>query len=74
LTCKELPGYEQAVATIHKGAYDTIGAAYTALGKWIEVNGYQMNGPCREVYFTDPRSSTPPGEYVTEIRMPVSKI
>ena len=71
--CRELPGYEQMAATIHKGAYDSVGGAYTALGKWIETNGYQIIGPCREIYFTDPRSGTPPNEYVTEIQFPVSK-
>jgi effector-binding domain-containing protein len=71
--CKELPGYEQMATTIHKGAYDSVGSAYNALGKWIETNGYQIIGPCREIYFTDPRSGTPPNEYVTEIQFPVSK-
>ena len=71
--CKELPGYDQMATTIHKGAYNTIGTAYTALGKWIEANGYQISGPCREIYFTDPRSGTPPNEYITEVQFPVAK-
>ena len=71
--CYELPGYEQMAATIHKGTYDSIGSAYIALGKWIETNGYQIIGPCREIYFTDPRSGTLPSEYVTEIQFPVAK-
>ena len=71
--CQELPGYEQMVTTIHKGTYDSVGSAYTSLGKWIETNGYQIIGPCREIYFTDPRSGTPPNEYVTEIQFPVAK-
>ena len=71
--CRELPGYEQMATTIHKGTYDSVGSAYTALGKWIETNGYQIIGPCREIYFTDPRSGTPPNEYVTEIQFPVTK-
>jgi effector-binding domain-containing protein len=71
--CKELPGYDQMATTIHKGAYNTIGTAYTALGKWIEVNGYQISGPCREIYMTDP-SKTKPSEYVTEVQFPVTKV
>ena len=71
--CKELPGYDQMAATIHKGTYDSVGGAYIAMGKWIETNGYQIIGPCREIYFTDPRSGTPPNEYVTEIQFPVGK-
>ena len=71
--CLELPGYEQAATTIHKGAYDSVGSAYNALGKWIEANGYQITGPCREIYYTDPRSGTPPDEYITGIQFPVAK-
>jgi effector-binding domain-containing protein len=71
--CKELPGYEQMATTIHKGSYDTVGGAYGALMKWVEANGYQIIGPCREIYFTDPSSGTPPSEYVTEIQFPVTK-
>ncbi len=71
--CKELPGCDQMATTIHKGKYETVGGAYSALGKWIEANGYQIIGPCREIYFTDPSSGTPPSEYVTEIQLPVGK-
>jgi effector-binding domain-containing protein len=71
---KELPGHERMATTIHKGAYNAVGSAYTALGKWIETNGYQTTGPCREIYYTDPRSGTPVNEYVTEVQLPVSKI
>jgi effector-binding domain-containing protein len=74
IKCKELPGYEKMTTTIHKGAYDAVGSAYTALGKWIETNGYQTIGPCREIYYTDPRSRTPMNEYVTEVQLPAAKI
>jgi effector-binding domain-containing protein len=71
---KELPGYERMATTIHKGPYNTVGSAYAALGKWIETNRYQTVGPCREIYYTDPRSGTPVNEYVTEVQLPVAKI
>jgi effector-binding domain-containing protein len=71
--CKELQGYDRMATTIHKGNYDSVGSAYTALGKWIEANGYQTVGPCREIYFTDPRSDTPVEQYVTEVHVPVAK-
>jgi effector-binding domain-containing protein len=63
----------QVAALTHKGSYETIGQAYNALMQWVETNGYQPSGPCREVYFTDP-AKTPPGEYVTEIQFPAEKI
>jgi effector-binding domain-containing protein len=74
IVCKELPGVERVAATIHKGAYNKVGSAYTALGKWIETNGYQTVGPCREIYFTDPRANTPLNEYITEVQMPIVKV
>jgi effector-binding domain-containing protein len=40
--------------------------------RWIDANGYHMAGPNREVYFTEP-GKAPPGEYVTEIQVPVAK-
>ncbi len=69
----ELPGYNQMATTIHKGSYDTVSAAYAALMKWIEANGYQVAGPSREIYFTDPHSGVAPNEYVTEVQFPVVK-
>jgi effector-binding domain-containing protein len=71
--CKDLPGWDRVASTIHKGNYNTVGEAYTALGRWIETNGFQTVGPCREIYFTDPRSGTPVDQYVTEVQMPVAK-
>ena len=68
---RELPGGEVATAT-HRGPYDTIGNAYNAVASWIERNGYQMAGPGREIYLTDPKHAKP-SEYVTEIQMPVAK-
>ena len=70
--CRELPGYDQMATTIHKGSYESISGAYNALGKWIETNGYQIIGPLREIYMTDP-SKTKPSEYVTEIHFPIAK-
>ena len=63
--CKELPGYDQMVTTIHKGGINSGGPAYAALGKWIEANGY---------YFGDTHSSSPPREFVTEIQLPIAKV
>ena len=71
--CKELPGYDQMVTTIHKGGINSGGPAYAALGKWIETNGYQIIGHDREIYFVDPHITTPPIEFITEIQIPVAK-
>jgi effector-binding domain-containing protein len=69
----ELPGVEEAACTVHKGPYDTIGEAYNALMGWIESNGYEIAGPDRELYFTDPNKVKDPSKYVTEVQLPVKK-
>jgi effector-binding domain-containing protein len=69
----ELPGMDEAVSTIHKGTYDTIGEAYNAIMTWTENNGYQITGNDRELFFTDPRKLKDPSENVTEVQFPVTK-
>lgn len=62
-------------STVHHGAFDSIGAAYGALLRWIETNGYRSAGPTRELFLhvTVPvtREDT---SNVTEIQVPVEKI
>ncbi len=87
IICKELPGYDQMVTTIHKGSINSGGPAQAALAKWMETNNYQIIGhgreiylidyqivgPNREIYFGDTHSSSWPKEFVTEIQYPVTK-
>jgi effector-binding domain-containing protein len=68
-----LPALEQAACTIHKGSYEKVGEAYSAIMAWMEKNGYQGDGPDREVYLSGPNDSKDPGQYVTEIQFPVKK-
>ena len=58
---------------VYKGAYENIGEAYNTLGAWIGTNGYQMAGPCREVYLRGPESGPDSSSYVTEVQLPVEK-
>ena len=69
-----LPGVEKMATVVHNGPFITIGEAYTAILKWIEANGYKINGPAREVYLqpADKASQTDP-DTVTEIQFPVEK-
>jgi effector-binding domain-containing protein len=69
----ELPVMEQAACTIHRGSYETISEAYKALMAWIESNGYQITGPDRELYFTDPGKIKNPVDNITEVQFPVNK-
>ena len=69
----ELPAATMA-ATVHHGAYNTIGDAHTAILTWIEANGYRIVGADREVYLynaTPIRLDDP--TYITEIQYPVEK-
>jgi effector-binding domain-containing protein len=58
--------------TIHRGPYETIGATYGELAGWIDTNGFEVDGPPEELYFSDPQT-TAPADYLTEIRFPVTK-
>ncbi|MHC1782695.1 MAG: MerR family transcriptional regulator [Anaerolineaceae bacterium] len=69
----QLPAAEMA-CVIHQGSYDDFGQAYTALGEWIEANGYRICGSNREIYLSGPESSSDPTNYVTEIQFPVEKV
>jgi len=65
-------GEAAVAAVIHRGPFNNIAETYQGLGAWIEGNGYEIAGPCEEVYLTEP-GNTPPAELMTEIRFPVVK-
>ncbi len=71
----ELPAVESMACVVHNGPFVTIGEAYEAILKWIETNGYGINGPSREIYLrpSSNGSQTDP-ETVTEIQFPVEKV
>ena len=71
---EELPAATVA-ATIHHGAYNTIGRAHEAVIRWIDANGYQITGPDREIciYNTMPVRLDDPS-YITEIQYLVTKV
>lgn len=60
-------------STIHKGSYETLNTAYSAMLGWIEENGYEPCGPNREIYMEGEWSVKSPDDYVTEIQIPVRK-
>jgi effector-binding domain-containing protein len=59
-------------ATYHKGPYDEVAKSYMALFGWMAQNGYEVAGPVREVYWSDPEKSAEE-ELVSEIQIPVKK-
>lgn len=70
LALRQQPALSSAAGVIHRGSYDTLEASYSAIGRWIEENGYRIVGPPREVYLTAPDSPEGP---ITEIQYPVEK-
>lgn len=62
-----------AACLVHKGSYDGLGAAWEALMKWVNEQGYYVSGPCCEVYLNDP-DKVAPEEYLTELQLPVEKL
>ncbi|TAK35638.1 MAG: MerR family transcriptional regulator [Chloroflexota bacterium] len=73
VSVRELPGAESTAIVVHHGSYETIGEAYTALMEWVQLNGYCIVGPIREVYLRGPESGGDPASYVTEVQIPVAK-
>lgn len=81
----EMPRIPQAACLVHQGSYVTLYQAYNALLGWIELNGYRMKGPIREVYLSysadglgfdlPPTYLTKkPGQFVTELQLEIEKI
>ncbi len=70
---RELPAVEQMACVVHRGEYDSIGEAYSALMSWIQANGYRIAGPNREVYVRGAEPGVNPADYVTEVQFPVEK-
>ena len=72
---RELPGVEEVAAVIHHGPFKTLSESYQAVLKWIEDNGYQINGPCREIYLQPPTEigGQNDPDTVTEVQFPVMK-
>ena len=63
---------EQMACVVHKGSYQTLSQAYTALSTWIQENGYTITGPQRELYLKGEWDSESPEDYITELQVPVS--
>lgn len=60
----------KAAECLHVGPYDQVGAAYEALQKWVEANGYVPSGVAYEFYLNDPQT-TPASELQTRVVFPL---
>jgi effector-binding domain-containing protein len=54
----ELPGGWIATA-VHRGSYESLGATYDALGRWLAEHGYEPAGAPWESYLDEPGVAEP---------------
>ena len=75
LTVRTLPAVQSMASTIHKGSFSGLAGSYAALLKWINANGYHIDGPDRSIYLRLPESgqSRKDPNAITEMQVPVSK-
>ncbi len=73
VTVHELPDVRLMACTFHRGSFDKLPAAYTAVGDWMRSNDYKVVGPIREVYVEMDEDGSP-NNYLTEIQFPVVKL
>lgn len=66
---RELPAVDLAVTTVHHGSMVTIGETWGKFMSWIETNGYELSGVCREYYLVS--EPQPQENWVTELQQPV---
>ena len=71
ISIRTLPGGLMA-CTVHIGDDLSIGRAHAALSRWVKDNGYQIIGPPRQVHLQR-AEHLDPGQYVTEMQIPVEK-
>ncbi|MGE5403435.1 MAG: MerR family transcriptional regulator [Candidatus Saccharibacteria bacterium] len=71
LATKELPAIEKVASLLHYGSHEGLNNAYSALARWIEDNGYVLNGSTRTLFLTCGEHVDDPDKYVTEIQAPI---
>lgn len=61
----------KVLSIFHKGPYDKIGEAYAFLMKYINDNGYKVDGLCRECYIDGIWNKESVEDWLTEIQCPI---
>ena len=69
VSIRQLPACTVAF-TRHQGGFGEVGRTYDRLLEWVADNNYEVAGPSRELYLTNPMQ-TEEGELVTEIQIPI---
>jgi effector-binding domain-containing protein len=66
---REIPAGKYATC-LHTGPYNELGAAYEALTKWVNEEGYEVSGTAYEYYLNDV-NVTPPQDLQTLLTFPI---
>jgi effector-binding domain-containing protein len=69
---KEMPAVTVA-SVLHKGGYDSLGAAYAFTFAWVQQNGYTVCGDPRESFIDGIWNKESEADWLTEIQVPVEK-
>ena len=73
LRAGELPAVDTMATIVRPGTNAESHTSFSAVGRWIEANNYEVAGPCREV-FLEPITGPPGFEgALVEIQFPVRK-
>jgi DNA-binding transcriptional MerR regulator len=73
LQASELPGVATMATVVRSGTNATSHTSFGVIGRWIEANSYDIDGPCREV-FLEPITGPPGFEAaLVEIQFPVKR-
>jgi effector-binding domain-containing protein len=62
----------KVVCCRHVGSLKKVPEAYRLILDWIEDNGFEVSGPAREIYMTNPLE-TDEDDRVTEVQIPVRR-
>ena len=65
-----LPAIDDAAVLTHHGEMARIGDSWMTLLDAVAAEGYQVVGPCREVYL---QAEGPQSEWVTELQVPIAR-
>lgn len=68
---KKIDKVDTAVSILHKGAYSSLGNAYSFIFKWIEDNNYVVVGHPRESYIDGIWNKENEEDWLTEIQVPI---
>ena len=69
----ELPAVGQMATLVRSGPNYQAHLTFGALGVWMEANGFQIAGPCREVFLEMPFRDPGADVSVMEIQFPIQK-